>query len=228
MIQAIIFDWDGTLADTKSAVITSFQQVLREIDCDVSDRFIERRMGIGTSLTLVDALTANNIQFTEALIERLAKKKVTVQLQLAGKVKLFNGTYALLDTLKGRVHLALASMGNRKVIDKLLVEKGVKRYFDFVITASEVRKPKPHPEIFVKCADALNCSPKECVVIEDSLFGVKAAKEAKMKCVAVLTGAYTEQELETEHPNLIVKSVEEIGKILNFVFPYPNKTSNSE
>ena len=226
MFRLIIFDWDGTLANSGSAVVMSFQKVFKDIGCPVSDHFIERRMGIGTKHTLEEALTSNHIPFTEEFLEQLAKQKIMVQLNLTKIVTLFEGATTLLAALKGRVELALASMGNREVVHKLLVENRLMHYFDFVITASEVQKPKPHPEIFVKCSDALNCSSEECVVLEDSLFGVKAAKEAKMKCIAVLTGAYFKQELETEHPDLIVKSVEEMEEILNFVFPWRNKSLN--
>lgn len=217
MFEAAIFDWDGTLADTKPAVVASFQTVLREIGCNVEDEFVERRMGIGTKNTIVEALEATRIPFTDERIEELVRKKVELQIKLTKTVNLFEGTVDLLKSLHGRIKIALASMSNRKVIDKLLNEKEVKKYFDFVITASEIINPKPNPEIFLKCALNLRCPPEKCVVVEDSIFGVKAAREAGMRCVAIPTGAYSKEELEEEKPDLIVNSIKEKEKILDFM-----------
>ncbi len=69
-------------------------------------------------------------------------------------------------------------MSNRKVIDKLLKE--IREYFDVVITADEVLQPKPNPEAFLECALELRVPPERCVIVEDSIFGVKAAKQAEM------------------------------------------------
>lgn len=217
MFDAVIFDWDGTLADTKFAVVTAFQGVLKEIGCNVDDEFIKRRMGIGTKNTFIEALEATNIPFTDETIEELTMEKVEVQIRLTKTINLFEGAVDLLNSLHDRIKMALASMSNRKVIDKLLNEKGVRKYFDVVITADEVLQPKPHPEVFLECAKRLRYPPEKCIVVEDSIFGVKAAKEAEMRCIAIPTGAYSKEELEEENPDLIVNSIKEKEKILNFI-----------
>jgi beta-phosphoglucomutase len=81
----------------------------------------------------------------------------------------------------------------------------------------EVQHVKPDPEIFLKCAVKLGCSAAKCVVVEDSIFGVKAAKAAKMGCIAVLTGVYSGEELEKAGPDLIVNSLMEKEEILNLI-----------
>lgn len=217
MFKAVIFDWDGTLADTKIAILTSFQKVLRKIGCNVSNEFVERCIGIGTRSTFTKVLEATNISFTDETIEELAKRKVELQIELSQTVNLFEGAVDLLHALHGRITMALASMSNRKVVDKLLNEKAVRKYFDVVITADEVLQQKPNPEVFLNCAKKLRFPPEECVVVEDSIFGVKAAKEAEMKCIAIPSGAYSKEELEEENPDLIVNSMKEKERILNFI-----------
>jgi len=217
MFDAVIFDWDGTLADTKHAVVTSFQKVLREIGCEVSDEFIARRIGIGARNTFRDALKAANITFDNKTLDELVKKKIEAQIDLTANINLFDGALDLLNSLYGKVKIALATMNNRRVINKLLSEKDVRKYFDVVITVEDVLQPKPNPEIFLECAKKLKCHPEKCVVIEDSVFGVKAAKEAKMKCIAIPTGTYSREELEDQEPELIVNSIAEREKILNFI-----------
>jgi len=216
--KAIIFDWDGTLADTKKAVIESIRKVLLEVECMISDEFIERRIGVGTRRVLEDALRECGITFDEEELEELIQRKISFQTKLTGTVKLFEGTVELLDALHGRVKIALATMGPRRVIDKLLSEKSVRRYFNAVVTAEDVLNPKPDPEIFLRTARKMKLRPEECLVVEDSIFGVKAAKAARMGCVAIPSGAYRGEELRKEDPDLLVKSLSEWERILEFVF----------
>ncbi len=217
MFDATIFDWDGTLADSKQVVVASFQKVLRQLGCHVSDEFVALRIGIGAKNTFKEALATRNIPFDDRILEELVNEKIETQIELSEKVPLFEGSLKVLEALHSKMKMALASMNNRKVVDKLLDEKSLRGYFDIVLTADEVAKPKPNPEIFLECAKELDCHPEKCVVLEDSIFGVKAAKKAKMKCIAVLTGAYTREKLEAENPDLIVDSLKETEKILNFI-----------
>ena len=218
MFKAVIFDWDGTLADTKKAVVVSFRKVLAEVGCVVNDEFIERRIGTGTRKTLEEALEHCRIVLDDETLEALVRRKVRLQAELSKIVDLFEGATALLDALHGRTKIALATMSGRKVIDKLLSEKRIEKYFDVVVTADEVPKPKPDPGIFLVSATKLNVVPRDCVTVEDSVFGVKAAREAGMKCIAIPSGAYTKDELKNENPDLLVDSITEKEKILDFIF----------
>ncbi|MCW4047716.1 MAG: HAD family phosphatase [Candidatus Bathyarchaeota archaeon] len=217
MFEAVIFDWDGTLADARQVVVASFQKALREINCTISDGFIERRIGTGSAETFREILRSTQTPFDEALIKRLVERKVQTEIELSSGIKLFPGALALLEALQGNVKLGLASMNNRQVINHLLNKRSIRKYFDAVLTADDVAHSKPNPEIFLKCAVQLKSTPDRCVVVEDSIFGVEAAKAAGMKCIAVLTGVYGEAELEKAKPDLIVKSLTEKSRIVNFV-----------
>jgi HAD superfamily hydrolase (TIGR01509 family) len=217
MFDAVIFDWDGTLADTKRVVVDSFQKVLKEIGCKVSDEFIARLIGIGTKNTFKEALKTVNITLDDETLDELVKKKIKIQIELTENVNLFEGAVDLLNSLHNRVKIALATMSNREVVNKLLSEKRVRKYFEVIITADEILQPKPNPEVFLECAKKLKCLPEKCVVIEDSVFGVKAAKKAKMKCIAIPSGTYSIEELGDQKPDLIVNSINEKEKILNFI-----------
>ena len=217
MYDAVIFDWDGTLADTKDIVVTSFQKVLKQIGCNVADEFIRRLIGIGSRNTFKEALKTQNIPFDEKWIDELVKRKIDTAIGLADRVRLFDGALELLESLNGRVKIALASMNNRRIIKKMLRVTPIQRYFEVIVTAEEVDKPKPDPEIFLKCASELASKPKHCVVLEDSVFGVEAAKAAEMECIAVSTGAYSKQELDKAGADMIVGSLTQKGRILRFI-----------
>jgi HAD superfamily hydrolase (TIGR01509 family) len=217
MFEAVIFDWDGTLADTRQVVVSSFQQALRENRVQISDEFIERRIGIGSEETFREILRTSGTRINEALVKSLVQKKIQTEIDLSSKVKLFEGAAEILESLRGNVKLALASMNNRDVINYLLSALNVRKFFDTVLTGDEVQHAKPDPEIFLKCALKLGSSAAKCVVVEDSIFGVKAAKAAKMGCTAVLTGVYSREELEKAGPDLIVNSLREKEEILNLI-----------
>jgi len=218
MVKAVIFDWDGTLADTKKAVVRSFQKVLVEAGCVVSDEFIERRVGIGTKRTLEEVLEECNVRFDDEMLEKLTREKIRIQANLTNIVSLFEGAIELLQNLQGRIKIALATMSSRKVVGKLLSEKRIGGYFDVVVTADEIVKPKPDPEVFFVSAARLGVDPEDCVVVEDSVFGVRAAKAAEMKCIAVSSGAYSRVELRKEKPDIIVDALTEKERILHFIF----------
>ena len=216
MFEAVIFDWDGTLADTRQAIVIAFQKALSEINCKVSDGYIERRIGIGAAETFRDTLRSAKMQFGEKLIQHLIERKSQLEIELTNQVKLFPGAKELLEALRGKVKMGLASMNNRSVIIHLLKANDLEKYFDAVLTAESISHSKPDPEIFLKAASKLKTSPEKCVVIEDSIFGVKAAKSANMSCIAVLTGVYSKQELEREKPDLTVKTLKD-RQILPFI-----------
>jgi len=218
MVKAVIFDWDGTLADTKKAVVQSFQKVLGEAGCRVSDEFIERRIGIGTKKTIIEAFRECHMRLDVSKLEKLANEKIRIQAELADIVRLFDGVTELLEALQGRIQIALATMSSRKVVDKLLPAKEIGGYFDVVVTADEVVNPKPDPEIFLVSAARLGVEPEDCVVVEDSIFGVRAAKAAGMKCIAVSSGVYSKEELEEENPDLMIDSLVEKDRVLSFIF----------
>jgi beta-phosphoglucomutase len=209
MFEAVIFDWDGTLADTRKVIVLAFQQTLREINCTVSNEYIERRIGIGAADTFRELLRSAKMQFDEELIKHLVERKSQLEIDLTDQVKLFPGARELLEALKGKVKMALASMNNRSVIIHLLKAKDLEKYFNAVLTAESISHSKPNPEIFLKSASKLKAIPEKCVVIEDSIFGVKAAKSANMGCVAVVTGVYSQLELLKEKPDLIIKTLKD-------------------
>ena len=216
MFEAVIFDWDGTLGDTRRVIVVSFQKALSEINISPSSEYIERRIGIGAAETFRDILRSAKTPFNEGMIRRLVERKSELEIELTDQVKLFPGARELLDALHGKIRMGLASMNNRSVISHLLKAKDLEKYFDAVLAAERISHSKPDPEIFLKAAVLLKVKPEGCVVVEDSAFGVKAAKSANMGCVVVLLGVYSRLELQQEKPDLIVRTLED-KRIASFI-----------
>ena len=217
MFKAVIFDWDGTLADTRKAILYSFHKALSEVGADVGDAQIERLIGIGSAETFREILRASNVTFDDELIRRLVETKIQAEIEVSNQTTLFNGAIELLQSLKGKVKLGLASMKNRKIINHLLQTTKTQGFFEVVITADEITQHKPSPEIFLKTACKLGVQPERCVVVEDSIFGVEAAKTAHMGCVAVAQGAYSAVELGKANPDITVDSLREKDTILRYI-----------
>ena len=218
MFEAVIFDWDGTLADTRAVLVTAFKRALYTIGLVVEDELIERRIGIGVVATFRGILDYKGVSYDDDLIQRMLKIKVETEISLSTQIRLFTGARELLNSLDGKITVALASMNQREFIDHALKEKDLQKFFSVTLTANEVRNPKPDPEIFLKTALKLGVKPERCLVVEDSIFGVKAAKTANMSCVAVAQGAYSKEELTSAKPDLIVGSLLEKNAILNMIF----------
>ena len=119
----------------------------------------------------------------------------------------------LLEELKSaRVKLAVGTSGRGEVTLKVLEEAGLIRFFKVVSSIDDVNLGKPAPDIFLNAAKKMGVQPEDCVVFEDSPFGIQAAKEARMKVVAVLYDSHHKRnELEKEKPDLIVESLKDIN-----------------
>lgn len=99
---------------------------------------------------------------------------------------IFSDAAELLEKLHGEgERLGLATSSDRRSTAIILKRFDLEKYFDLVLTQEDIEKKKPDPGIYLKSASQLKISPEECVVVEDSEVGVKAAKRAGMKCIAV-------------------------------------------
>jgi HAD superfamily hydrolase (TIGR01509 family) len=124
--------------------------------------------------------------------------------------------YQTLKTLSQTMPLAMVTLRSipKKQITKELQKLKLLSYFQTVITTMDVKKPKPHPEAIIKAAQQLGVSAHDCIIVGDSIVDIQAGKAANAKTVAVLTGLYTQQELEKENPDLIIPSINQLPEHL--------------
>jgi HAD superfamily hydrolase (TIGR01509 family) len=105
--------------------------------------------------------------------------------------------------------LALASSAPREQIDYILDTFNLKLYFQSIISGEDVKYGKPNPEIFIKAAEAVGIKPGKCIVIEDSLNGIIAAKKADMKCIGYYNPHSGNQNLS--QADMIITSFDQIS-----------------
>lgn len=214
--QAIIFDMDGTLIDS--------MYLWREVDKE----FLQKR-GFSVPVDLFHHLPQGNsfIQTAQYFKDRfgLADSPESIMQEwndmvswhYENEVKLKPGAKEVLEKLyQKKVPLGLGTSNSYDLAKKVLTRNGVWDYFSAVVTGDMELLGKPYPDIYLECARQLKIPPEYCLVIEDTLPGIQAAKAAGMKAISI----YDEDSLEF-HPQMqvladaFVHNFKELENILN-------------
>jgi HAD superfamily hydrolase (TIGR01509 family) len=185
--RAVLFDMDGLMVDSEPLWF------------DVEREFARQRGGLWTE-ELATACTGQGMVNTLRVMHATFGFPVDVELDAAvivttfitrvAELKLKTGFDELLEETRSRsVPRALASSSPRRLVEATLARFGVRERFDAVVTGDCVAYPKPAPDIFLEAARRLGVPPSECVVLEDSLAGVRAGHAAGMHVIAVPEGA---------------------------------------
>lgn len=187
MFKGILFDMDGVLIDSEYYTAEAAIRFFRDKGFEVSQEDFYPFYGTGERGYFMGVATKFNIPFN---LEEDKYKVYDIFREIArGKVEAMPGVYAFIEHCKQKsISLAVAtSAGRYKMninLELLNLKHGV---FDALVSGEDITHNKPHPEIFEKAAAKLSLSPEECLVIEDAPSGVKAAKAAGCKCLALLT-----------------------------------------
>jgi beta-phosphoglucomutase family hydrolase len=214
---AVIFDMDGVIVDNmpyhKKAWKIFIEKYNPEMDLD---EFIYH---FGKSnLNLLTILFGKKI--SDSKIRALAEEKEALYRKIyAPEVSPLPGFIPFLKTLKKTgVKTAVATAAPKANLDFLLEHIEVRGEFDVLIDDSEVNKGKPDPEIYLKAAKKLGYPPESCLVFEDSLAGIQAARRAGMKVIGVAT---TNPQEKLQHTDLVIYDFTEISleKILALMTP---------
>ncbi|MCR4327968.1 MAG: HAD family phosphatase [Patescibacteria group bacterium] len=179
MIKAIIFDLDGLLIDSQHLQYQSASKAFLEkgniLTKEDWHHFIHGDMDYKKWIELNHILTTAE--------EVRARKKEIYDRLIKTELQLKAGADNLVHLLHGKFKLAVASHSRIESIEPCINKFDLRYKFEHVISDQAVGKRKPHPEVFLHVARIMNIEPEACLVFEDSLMGVKAAKSAGMKCI---------------------------------------------
>lgn len=204
MLQAVIFDFDGVITDSEILHFRAFNAVLSGHGFELTKQEYYRDYLGMTDVDCYKALIAEGrLAVEEARIGDLVQQKTRVFEQLArSEGRIIEGVREFLDMLsQNKVPLAICSGALRAEIELILEEADLRRYFDVVVSAEEVKRGKPDPQGFLLALKKLNKGRKPliaaecCVVIEDSHWGLQAAQAARMRTIAV-TNTYGADQLQ--------------------------------
>ncbi|CAN1785172.1 Bifunctional riboflavin kinase/FMN phosphatase [Linum perenne] len=184
-IAAVILDLDGTLLDTESVTEGVLKEFLVRYGREVNlERESKKRVGMTLQFSAASIVKDYDLPLTaDQLIDEimpLYRSRWSQAQALPGADRLIKHLY------ENRIPFALASNSLREYIDaKISHQHGWKECFSVILGSDQVKSGKPSPDIFIEAARRMGVDPAECLVIEDSLVGVKAAKAANMKVVAI-------------------------------------------
>lgn len=184
-IQAVLFDMDGLMFDTERISFQSFQKAGKSCGVKIDKPLFERMLGRNKHKILsLYAEAFGSMAIANTIMEK--KDIFAAEYIEAHGVPVKPGLYELLQYLKKTgLRAAVASSSNREVVLHLLKLAKVDTYFTAVCCGNEVQHAKPNPEIFLKAAAQLDTDPKACLVLEDSVNGLKAAHRAGICSIMV-------------------------------------------
>lgn len=213
MIQAVIFDMDGLLVDSEPVWFAARRQLLARFGKGWDDADQERLMGVSTS-TWVEYVTERleGAMGPDDVLSDVVGAMVAAY--DGGDVPLLPGASEALMHCVDRYRVGLASGSPRVLIDAALAGAGWRRHFEAVISSDECARGKPAPDIYIEIMNRMGLAPETTAVVEDSIAGMLAGKEAGAKVVAV-PSRYTpsdEDALRRAHARL--GSLHELASVL--------------
>lgn len=218
-VKALLLDLDGTLVDSTKAYKEAGKAGFAAIGFTRSDAEtafeVARRLEQGLSIS--DAF--KKLSLDHASLERFLSAYLNAYYStVLLKSKPFPNVKETLQVLSQHFPLALITL--RYVLREQVIEElkrlRFKKYFKAVVTALNVKKPKPFPDALLIAAEKLGVPISECVVVGDSIVDIQAGKSAGAKTVAVLSGLFSRKELEKEKPNLIIKDFKSLLEFLHY------------
>lgn len=185
MIKAIIFDMDGLLVDSEPYWKIAEKICFGKLGLKLNDELLRQVMGF--RLSEVVAHWYNYQPWGEQNFEAVeADVLETVKQLIIENADALPGVIQTLELCKTNGYkIALASSSAMSLINVVVDKLNIRHYFDLLVSAEFEPYGKPHPSVFITTANMLNVLPTECLVFEDSVNGMIAAKAARMKCIVV-------------------------------------------
>jgi HAD superfamily hydrolase (TIGR01509 family) len=227
-LRAIIFDFNGVIADDETPHFLTFQQALREEGLTLArEEYYGTYLGMDERNCLAALLKKAGGAYDPALVQRIHDRKVALfrDHTKAHRPELFPGVTDFVLKAKDRYRLAVASGGKRAQIADALKDSPIEHAFPLVVAAEDTATGKPDPEIYRLTMAKLNdLAPKpqpplkasECLVIEDSLAGIQSAKAAGMTVIGVATTypAAALKQADAVFPSLAAISLTQVERLL--------------
>ena len=208
----IIFDLDGVIIDSARDLASAVQYSLKQVgSSDPGFPFIRRSIGGGARNILLQSLDADK---KERVDEAMIIFRDYYESHCTNETVLYPGVSDVLNFYSGHKHLALATFKIRAATQKILAELDVLKYFDIVVTADDVQRPKPDPECIHQVLTNLQCSPEEAILVGDTPTDVNTAKNAGISSCAVFYGIGTRDDLFASKPDFVVENIVELTSIV--------------
>jgi beta-phosphoglucomutase len=209
--NAVIWDMDGTLVDTAELHFQAWEKQCRDLGQPFTRSEFAATFG-RRNAEIIHHLFGN--RFTDSEVDDLGRRKEELYRAAArAGVTLLPGVRALLEGLHAAgFKQAIGSSAPRENLDLILRLTETRRFFAAIASAEDTQRGKPDPQVFQVAAAKLGAAPSRCVVVEDAVAGVQAAKAGGMKCIAVaFVGHHPETALRQAGADLVVQNLEQVS-----------------
>lgn len=183
-IRGLIFDLDGTLADTMPYHFKGWEKACRKYGAHIDTAFLRKHTG-SPGWIIADEIIKDCGLEGSVKAEEIMNEKLQEFFSLQHLVKPIEPVTDIVKKYNGILPMAVGTGGHREAVERTLEITGLRKYFDIIVTANDVTSFKPHPETFLKCAELMNVEPEFIEVFEDAELGIEAAKKAGMKVTDV-------------------------------------------
>ena len=213
MIKAIVFDFDGVLADSEPLHLRAYQEVLSSLGITLTrEDYYAHYLGYDDDGVFRALAAAHAFELDEPRLHALIADKTRVfDAIIASGDILYPGAVACVERMASAYPLGIASGALRHEIEATLRGAGLERHFRFIVASGDTREGKPAPDPYRRAAELHRLAPAECVAIEDSRWGIDSAKSAGLSCVAI-TNTYPREQLTSA--DRIVGSLDEFTPAL--------------
>ena len=178
-IKGLIFDLDGTLADTMPFHFKGWRMACQKFGADIDTAFLRKHTGT-PGWIIADEIIKKCKLDGSVTIEQIMAEKIIEFYKEQHLVKPITAVVEIVKKYHGILPMAIGTGGHREAVERTLEVTGLSKYFDIVITSNDVENFKPHPETFLKCAALMKIEPEFIEVFEDGDLGLEAALTAGM------------------------------------------------
>ncbi len=230
MLRMVIFDFDGVIVDSEKAHFQTFRQTIQQEGIEIDwDQYLQKYLGYTDRECIMQILCDNGLKPTPAHLDQLCQiKQESFARYLTEHCLMIPGIRDLLENLKShQIVCSICSGAIASEIHFMLEQMNLKDYFSLIVAADDVSRGKPDPEGYSLCVSGINSAPnvlptshesncvkpelpilpRQCVAIEDSIWGIRAAQSAGIPCLAVATNYPSDQLHEAD------KVVNDLGRV---------------
>lgn len=184
MLKAVIFDMDGVIIDSEPLHYRAYHAMFDEVGITVSAELYDSLTGKSTINVCKQLKDHFGLDQSPEELATIKRKHYDVIFENDKDFDLIEGVRDLIQNyFENGLTLVLGSSATMASIDRIFKRFNLDQYFKAKLSGAELKASKPHPEIFIKAAEATGFTPEECVVIEDATNGIEAAKGAGIFCV---------------------------------------------
>ena len=208
MIDAVVFDMDGVLIESEEVWDSVREAYVRERGGRYDEEIQRAMMGMSSHewsryLREVAGVEDEPDAINDAVVERMLAA-------YREQLPLVDGAVAAVQRLAARYPLAIASSSNRPLIDTVLEVAGLKQYFRATVSSEEVARGKPAPDVYLEAARRLGVPPGRCAAVEDSHSGIRSAKAAGMRVVALPNPSYPPDAEALAQADAVIRTLDEL------------------